>query len=665
MKNKPILLWPCIIVYRMVYYLMMIPIDFIQYVYIGTVLTGQFLFHFVKEFSKYTFVGFIICCEGVYQIVHGGFVIFYSFWKYVYLGIMAIGLAIQIGSLFVYDHTIRNLAMTLIAGRKERIAKKDRRLRELEARRREKERLKEETRLHNLAVIEEQKRLAEAQKKEQEIREASELNKKEFLDGLEDEEFIEAELSKKQKKTFSERIDAFLAYLSSVPGRIKKILTSPIGSEKKALKEVEKHQALLIDLNTESEEKSETKILYEYVAKNEDGKIIKGYFEAFSKLEVHSFLISQGFEVYSIRSSKWITFLHGESGFGSVKVKTKDLIFFLTQLSTYIKAGIPLVDSLKILTRQYKNPGYQKVFRTMMYDLTMGDSFSTALEKQGKAFPSLLINMVKSSEMTGELPEVLDDMADYYTQTEKTKKQMINALLYPCMVLVVSVVVIVFIMVYVVPQFVDIYTSMDASKIPQFTLWILGCSHFLQDYGIFMLIGVVIALFIFRYLLKNVKSFRKLMQTLLMKTPVLGNVVIYNEVTLFTKTLGSLMSHNVFITDSMEILDRITSNEVYKELIQNNMQNLSTGESISESFKGQWSFPIPAYEMLVTGEKTGELPEMMEKVSAYYQELHETAVTRIKTFVEPILIIMLTGVVGVIVLAIIIPMFSMYSAIQE
>ena len=126
-----------------------------------------------------------------------------------------------------------------------------------------------------------------------------------------------------------------------------------------------------------------------------NGKTVKGYFDAFSKVEVHSYLLSEGFEVYSIRTSKWIQLLHGSSGrVENVKVKHKDLIFMLTQLSTYIKAGIPLVDALKILSKQYKQKNYQKVFTALIYDLSMGDSFSDALAKQGEAFPRLLINMV-------------------------------------------------------------------------------------------------------------------------------------------------------------------------------------------------------------------------------------------------------------------------------
>ena len=141
-------------------------------------------------------------------------------------------------------------------------------------------------------------------------------------------------------------------------------------------------------------------------------------------------------------------------------------------------------------------------------------------------------------------------------------------------------------------------------------------------------------------------------------------MLIYNEVTMFTKTFASLLSHNVFITDSMEILNKITDNEIYKMLILDTITNLAKGEKISLAFKDHWAFPVPAYEMITTGERTGQLAEMMSKVSAYYQELHRNAVTRIKTFIEPALILFLTFTVGGIVLSIVIPMFSYYSAIQ-
>ena len=193
--------------------------------------------------------------------------------------------------------------------------------------------------------------------------------------------------------------------------------------------------------------------MFKYVAKSPEGNIIKGYFPAYSKVEVHSFLLSEGNEVYSIETNKWIQQFHpADVNSKSNKIKTKDLIFFITQLSTYIKAGIPLVEALKILSRQYKNANYQRIFRSLIYELSMGASLSDAMDKQGVAFPKLLINMVKVSEMTGELPEALDDMAEYYTEIDRTRKQMITALTYPAIIFVVAIAAIVFIMVWVVPR---------------------------------------------------------------------------------------------------------------------------------------------------------------------------------------------------------------------
>ena len=424
-------------------------------------------------------------------------------------------------------------------------------------------------------------------------------------------------------------------------------------------------EALLINFEGEDAEKSDVKLLYEYVAKNKEGQVVKGYFEAFSKVEVHSYLLSEGFEVYSIRTNKWIQLLHQNRATNHTKIKTKDLIFFLTQLSTYLKAGITLVESLKILAKQFKQKSYKKIFESIVYDLTTGDNLSDALLKQNVAFPRLLINMVKTAEMTGELPEVLDDMAEYYTETERTRKQMITALMYPSIVFIFAAGVITFIMMFVIPQFVEIYETMDASQIPGFTLAVIAVSEFIQNYIIWVLIGIIIFILLFMYLYKNVKVFRTICQWILMHIPVIGTTVIYNEVTMFTKTFSSLLSHNVFITDSMEVLNKITNNEIYKMLILDTITNLAKGEKISKAFEGHWAFPLPAYEMLVTGEKTGELAEMMGKVATYYQDLHKESVTRIKTFIEPILTVFLTAVVGIIILAVIIPMFSMYGSIQS
>lgn len=504
-----------------------------------------------------------------------------------------------------------------------------------------------------------QQELLEEKKREREER--RELKKKQ-----KEKDVYLNENVKIEKEPLSSKIKKLFAKIAEIPKRfISKIKNNDFAKHRRNKRTMER-EALLIDFDGEDAQKSETKELYQYVAKDQEGHVIKDYFEAFSKVEVHSFLLSEGFEVYSIKkASKWTVFLHGRSSVNTVRIKTKDLIFFITQLSTYLKAGIPLVEALKILSRQFKNKQYKKIFKAIIYDLTMGENFSDALNKQNVAFPRLFINMVKTAEMTGELPEVLDDMYNYYTETEKTRKQMITAMMYPSLVFIFSVAVITFIMIFVIPQFVEIYEGMDASQIPAFTKAVIAVSDFLQNNIVYLIIGLVLIVVIFMYLYKKVRGFRTVVQWIMMHIPVFGNTLIYNEVTMFTKTFASLLSHNVFITDSMEILNKITNNEIYKMLILDTITNLAKGEKISTAFAGHWAFPVPAYEMLVTGEKTGELAEMMGKVSSYYQGLHKESVARIKTFIEPILTIFLTVVVGIIILAIVIPMFSMYGTIQN
>lgn len=169
------------------------------------------------------------------------------------------------------------------------------------------------------------------------------------------------------------------------------------------------------------------------------------------------------------------------------------------------------------------------------------------------------------------------------------------------------------------------------------TLFIMAVSAFLRSYSFGILLAIIVICVVVIVLYKNIRGFRAFLQYIMMHIPVIGNTIIYNEVTNFTKTFASLLAHSVFITDSMDILLKVTNNEIYKDLIANTVNNLSKGEKISEAFKDHWAFPLPAYEMLVTGETTGELPEMMKKVSTYYQMLHKDSVNRIKTFIEPIL----------------------------
>lgn len=469
-----------------------------------------------------------------------------------------------------------------------------------------------------------------------------------------------------KRKSVGDYINSFLNAIISLPKSIKKRIDNNAMLKQARNKKAFDTKTMLVDFSTEEKsDNSGKRITWEYVAVNEKGKKVKGYFDAFTRLDVQSFLLGEGLAVYSIRTNKMIQILHGKVGNSSAKVKNKDLIFLLAQLSTYLKSGIPLVDSLNILIRQVKKKSYKNIFREVTYDLTVGESFSSALEKRGKAFPKLLINMVKASELTGELPEALDDMVDYYTETEKSRKEMISALTYPSIVFLFTIAVVTFVMIYVVPKFVSIYDSMESAEVPAFTKAVISASNFLEKNILWILLWVIGIFVLIVYLYKNVKIIRTIFQWIFMHIPVVKNIIIYNEVSIFSKTFASLLSHNVYITDSMDILNKITNNEIYKMMILDTVANLARGDKISTAFKDQWAFPIPAYEMIVTGEKTGQLAEMMQKVSAYYQDLHKNTVARIKSLMEPILIIFLTFSVGIILLAVIVPMFTMYQQVQN
>lgn len=416
-------------------------------------------------------------------------------------------------------------------------------------------------------------------------------------------------------------------------------------------------EVLLIDKNGADAERSEKKQTYEYLARNSDGKLIKGYFAALSKLDVHSYLLDAGFEVYEIKTNKWINLMHNENRYLERPIKNKDLVFWLAQLSTYIKSGIPLTDAVKILAEQDKRKKYRKVYDSIIYELSMGESFSEALKKQGNVFPPLLINMVKAAELIGDLESTLDEMSSYYEEKEVTKKQMISAITYPTIILIFALVVITFLMIYVLPQFQQIYEGLG-SEVTGLTLTLLIISAYLKLNIVKILIILVVVLILLRILYKKLKAFRTIVQYIVMHIPVIGKLIIYNEMNLFAKTFAVLNKNNILLTDSIDLLSKITNNEFYKMLMYDTISNLLRGDKISLSFKDNWCVPPLAYYMITTGESTGELSSMLERVSEYYQREQRALANTLKTLIEPILMVFLAVVVGTIMIAILVPMYN-------
>ena len=397
---------------------------------------------------------------------------------------------------------------------------------------------------------------------------------------------------------------------------------------------------------------------YRYTIINGVGKKEQGTFDAESADDVRNFLLSMDYQVLEVKERSKL-----DIDIGSSKFTASDLSFSLTQLSTYLKAGIPLADSVRILAKQSKKPGIKKSFFQLVYQLLKGESLSDAMTLQDKVYPKLLINMVKTAEMTGDLPSILDDMSEYYTSMDQTRKQMKSAMTYPVVVLLIAIGVLIFMLTYLVPQFSTMFED-NGAELPTLTKAILAISDFIKSEWYILLGVLLVVIIIFSQLFKKVQKFREGIQTLLMHLPVMKDIIIYNEIANFTKTFASLLNHGVFITDSMEILSKITNNEVMKRIIGNTLENLGKGDSISSAFKGEWAIPVVAYEMIVTGETTGQLGQMMEKVADHFQMLHKNVIDQMKSLVEPLLICFLAVIVGVILLSIIQPMFSIYSQIK-
>ena len=408
--------------------------------------------------------------------------------------------------------------------------------------------------------------------------------------------------------------------------------------------------------------KSDKKQAYRYLARNKEGVLVKDYFSAYSKYDVYSYLVAQGMTVYNIETNSMINFFRKEAPVGSVKMKTKDLIFWLTQLSTYIKAGIPLADAVKILAQQDKRKKYKPIYDSLIYELTMGESFSDALGKQGAAFPQLLVNMIKSAEMIGKIEDTLDEMADYYQDIEDTKKAVISAITYPSIVLLFAITVITFMLVYIIPKFKDVFVSMGA-EIPAITQFALNLSAFLTNNYIYIISAIIIFIVVFIFSYKKIKSFKVLIQKINMRLPVIGKLIIAKEMSMFASTFATLTKNSVMLTDCMEILSKITSNEIYKDIMNRTMDNLIKGDKMSETFKDNWAIPDLAFYMILTGENTGELGNMLEKVGEYYLKEEKNLVGQIKTFIEPAMILFLAVAVGFIVISVLVPMFGMYQTV--
>ena len=253
-------------------------------------------------------------------------------------------------------------------------------------------------------------------------------------------------------------------------------------------------QELIRQMQKEVKSRKVKKEYYYYYGTDKNNRKVKGMMSATNKVTLHNFLANEGIDVYSIKKASFANFLKAIGLDNEKELSVRDLIFWLTQVATYLKAGITLNDTIKIMAKQAsKDPQKHKLYEAISYELTLGESFSTALQNQGKTFPPLLINMIKSAEATGELIKTLDDMASYYTEIDKTRKEMLSAIIYPTILIVFALAVLTFIMVYVIPEFIKVYNQAGI-KVSGFTLTIINLSKYITAHIELLIIISLISL---------------------------------------------------------------------------------------------------------------------------------------------------------------------------
>lgn len=385
------------------------------------------------------------------------------------------------------------------------------------------------------------------------------------------------------------------------------------------------------------------------------GKKTKGKVEAESKSEALEMLMNDGVITLSIGET---SALNKDISFGA-SVKNADFVMFLRQYSTLINAGISISEATKTMSRQVENKPLKKALVDVDKQVERGEALSVAAERHNKIFPPLLINMIYAGESSGRLDDMLESMANYYEKQYNQKRAMISSLMYPGAVGVVAIILTVFLLVYIVPTFAGMFGSED--EIPAYTKFVLALSDGIVAYWYMILIGLAIVVLLILYL-KRYETIMRAWDVVVLKIPLVGNLIHKNIVVRTTQTLGMLIDANMPILQALSITDRVITNRVMKEALVEMGEVLTSGGEMSSVMARHAIFPLLLTNMVQIGERTGNLDHMLGKGSDFYEEEVKQLTDRFGALVEPFLIVFLAVVVGGIVMAVIIPMFSLYES---
>jgi type IV pilus assembly protein PilC len=395
---------------------------------------------------------------------------------------------------------------------------------------------------------------------------------------------------------------------------------------------------------------------FTYTARSQNGDLKTATIEAASKEEVVAQLRRQRLSVVKVDEEAKAR--KGTKG----SVKMRDIVIFTRQFSTMINAGLPLVQALDILAKQSENKVLQEVTKAVVFDVESGHTVADALSKHPNAFSELYVNMVAAGEAGGILDTILMRLATFMEKNDALVRKVKGAMIYPGVIMSVAAIAIMVLLIFVIPVFESMFASVGLA-LPMPTRVVIAMSKFLKGYWWAVGAGLGGFVFLVRKYYAG-PSGRLVIDKLMLKAPVLGDVLRKSAVSRFTRTLGTLISSGVSILDGLEITAKTAGNRVIQDAIMASRASIAGGDTIAAPLQKSAVFPPMVISMIAVGEQTGGLDEMLSKIADFYDEEVDAAVSGLLSLLEPVMIVFLGVVVGGMVVAMYLPIFDMINAVQ-
>lgn len=396
---------------------------------------------------------------------------------------------------------------------------------------------------------------------------------------------------------------------------------------------------------------------FRYTGRNDLGEIQSGVVEAGNRDLAIKILQDNKIYVLSLESLEKKGFLDGLLQLFQ-RVKTKDLMIFTRQLSVLLSAKVQLVDSLKALYNQVTDPLLKDAIFDVFTDVEGGMYFSQALAKHPKVFSDFFVNMVRSAELSGRLEETLNYLADYLEKDNNLKTKLRNAMIYPAFIIVVFLAVMILVVTVVIPQLKGIFTE-SGSQLPFITRALMGVGDFLLNWGVAIIVFLIIAIFLFVRYIRTPEG-KAFWQQLLLSLPIIGPIQKKVAISRFASSCSALLKGGLPIASSLEISGKIVSNIVYEEILTKTADAIRSGGTISD-FLAQYPnyFSPMVIQMIAVGEVSGQVDELMQKVADFYSDEVDQTAANLAEIIQPVLIVILGVFIGVFVAAVLMPIYNL------